>query len=248
MATAQVERKTIPRLSIYPGYDGSARAMGLNHSPGSVFAEDFSFSPGGRSIIQRAGRGKGPTKRGKSISDPSPSSTGGRCRPSVNTIAEIERGKIMNWNWALAGAITTLVIGSWNFGMAGERPVIRAQGGMVYPESYPGYHEGEYVEDCEEGHASPFGKIHHCWTYITTLGGKQAGYSNGYGANGYGSNGYGPNGFGGGAGDPRQMDYQYLYRYRAPQNLRYPAANQPAGVVVYPYYTVKGPDDFFLNE
>lgn len=169
----------------------------------------------------------------------------------------------MNWNWALAGAITTLVMGPWNFGMAGERPVIRAQGGMPYPAAHPGYQEGEYVEDCEEGHYSPFGKIHHCWTYITTLGGKQAGYSNGYGSNGfgsngygangygsngYGANGYGPNGFGGGAGDPRQRDYQYLYRYRAPQNLRYPAANQPAGVVVYPYYTVKGPDDFFLNE
>jgi hypothetical protein len=29
--------------------------------------------------------------------------------------------------------------------------------------------------------------------------------------------------------------------------LLYPPENAPGAVVVYPYYTVKGPDDFFLN-
>jgi hypothetical protein len=42
-AFAQTERTAFPCLSIYPGYDGSARPMGSNHSPGSVFAKDFSF-------------------------------------------------------------------------------------------------------------------------------------------------------------------------------------------------------------
>jgi len=142
----------------------------------------------------------------------------------------------MNWNWVWVGALATLVMGSWNFGMAQERPVIRAQNGVVYPESYPTYHEGEYYEYYEDDHGfSPFGGLRSCWTYISTLGGKQAG-------------GY-PYGNGAYAGrDPRQLDFQYKYRYRAPKNLRYPPANQPAGVVVYPYYTLKGPDDFFLNE
>lgn len=130
----------------------------------------------------------------------------------------------MNWKWALAGAVTTLVMGPWSLGMAGDRPVFRAQGGVVYPESYP-YHGGMIygdMDECEDDHCGPFTR---CWTYITTLGGRPgAGF------------------YGGGAGTN-----QYLYRYQAPKNLVYPPANQPAGVVVYPYYTVKGPDDFFMN-
>ena len=41
--------------------------------------------------------------------------------------------------------------------------------------------------------------------------------------------------------------HQHTFDYRAPQGLVYPPANQPAAVVQYPYYTLKGPDDFFLN-
>jgi hypothetical protein len=36
--------------------------------------------------------------------------------------------------------------------------------------------------------------------------------------------------------------------YHAPKNLVYPPPNQPAGVVVYPYYTVRGPTCFFLDD
>jgi hypothetical protein len=131
----------------------------------------------------------------------------------------------MSWNWAWVAAVTTLVMGPWSFGMAGERPVFRAQGGVVYPESYSGYHQGDYYDDCDDDHCR-FGRIGYCWNYIATLGGKP-------GVNHRHSG---------------QMDTQYLYRYKAPKNLVYPPANQPAGVVVYPYYTVKGPDDFFLNQ
>lgn len=41
--------------------------------------------------------------------------------------------------------------------------------------------------------------------------------------------------------------HHHTYEYRQPKNLVYPPHNQPAGVVVYPYYTCKGPSDFFLK-
>lgn len=41
--------------------------------------------------------------------------------------------------------------------------------------------------------------------------------------------------------------HRHFYHYSAPNDLVYPQQNQPAAVVQYPYYTVKGPDDFFLK-
>ncbi len=187
----------------------------------------------------------------------------------------------MSWNWVKVAAFTALVMGPWNFGLAGDRPVIRAQGGMVYPETYPvvqggeycqecegEYYEGEVCEECEGCYCSPFYKICHCWNYITTLGGKPGAYP--YGSRRsrvprssgqfsdprylrYSGNPTQPNSAGSTTRsdyyrDPRQLNFQYLYRYQAPKDLVYPAANQPAGVVVYPYYTLKGPDDFFLDK
>jgi hypothetical protein len=37
------------------------------------------------------------------------------------------------------------------------------------------------------------------------------------------------------------------YEYRVPKNLSYPPGEVPAGVVQYPYYTIKGPSDFFMQ-
>lgn len=37
------------------------------------------------------------------------------------------------------------------------------------------------------------------------------------------------------------------WTYTPPRGLVYPPANQPAGVWFYPYYTLKGPDDFFYT-
>ncbi|HID22559.1 MAG TPA: hypothetical protein EYP14_09175 [Planctomycetaceae bacterium] len=42
--------------------------------------------------------------------------------------------------------------------------------------------------------------------------------------------------------------HHHTYCYKRPQGLVYPPQNQPAAVVQYPYYTVKGPTDFFYDE
>jgi len=41
--------------------------------------------------------------------------------------------------------------------------------------------------------------------------------------------------------------HYHWFSYEQPRNLVYPQANQPAAVVQYPYYTVKGPSDFFMQ-
>jgi len=43
---------------------------------------------------------------------------------------------------------------------------------------------------------------------------------------------------------PRHM---YQHMYRIPRNMSYPQNPTPAAVTVYPYYTHKGPDDFFYT-
>ncbi|MEX0726400.1 MAG: hypothetical protein WD065_09045 [Planctomycetaceae bacterium] len=40
--------------------------------------------------------------------------------------------------------------------------------------------------------------------------------------------------------------HKHTYLYKRPE-LAYPPSNGPTGTVVYPYYTVKGPDDFFME-
>ncbi len=45
-----------------------------------------------------------------------------------------------------------------------------------------------------------------------------------------------------------QPHHGYTFSYKAPNDLRYPPANVPGGAVVYPYYTHKGPSDFFRKE
>jgi hypothetical protein len=41
--------------------------------------------------------------------------------------------------------------------------------------------------------------------------------------------------------------HHHTYDYRQPKELVYPPQNQPAAAVVYPYYTLKGPSDFFMK-
>ena len=37
------------------------------------------------------------------------------------------------------------------------------------------------------------------------------------------------------------------YTYNTPKNLMYPDSSSPAGIVQYPYYTFRGPTDFFFE-
>jgi hypothetical protein len=39
--------------------------------------------------------------------------------------------------------------------------------------------------------------------------------------------------------------HHMTYSYQRPSNLSYPPPQVPGGVIVYPYYTLKGPSDFF---
>lgn len=45
----------------------------------------------------------------------------------------------------------------------------------------------------------------------------------------------------------RRAKWDHRWSYVPPQNLSYPAPNQPGAVVQYPYYTLKGPSDFFWD-
>ena len=41
--------------------------------------------------------------------------------------------------------------------------------------------------------------------------------------------------------------HHHTWEYNPPQNLVYPPANQMPAVTQYPYYTHKGPSDFFMK-
>ena len=41
--------------------------------------------------------------------------------------------------------------------------------------------------------------------------------------------------------------HHHTWDYNAPKGLTYPDQNQPPATVQYPYYTVKGPSDFFMK-
>ena len=60
----------------------------------------------------------------------------------------------------------------------------------------------------------------------------------------------GPMYYNGPAGAPDNFwtpTHHHTYDYRQPKDLLYPPQNQPAAAVVYPYYTLKGPSDFFMK-
>jgi hypothetical protein len=71
---------------------------------------------------------------------------------------------------------------------------------------------------------------------------QNSGFGPGSGAGGH------VNGLVGGAYNHLRGPYpkhHFTYSYQRPQNLSYPPPQVPGGVVVYPYYTLKGPSDFF---
>ena len=51
----------------------------------------------------------------------------------------------------------------------------------------------------------------------------------------------------GGQADWWRPTHHHTWEYHAPQNLLYPPDNAPNAIQQYPYYTVKGPSDFFMK-
>ena len=49
-------------------------------------------------------------------------------------------------------------------------------------------------------------------------------------------------------GHHKYPDHHFTYSYHRPKNLKYPSPQVPAGAVVWPYYTLKGPSDFFRTK
>jgi len=43
-------------------------------------------------------------------------------------------------------------------------------------------------------------------------------------------------------------EHHFSYSYSRPNNLSYPPPQVPGGAIVYPYYTLKGPSDFFRDD
>jgi hypothetical protein len=64
--------------------------------------------------------------------------------------------------------------------------------------------------------------------------------------------GYGGHAHGGGRGalfgTSKICPDGYSYGYQVPNDLRYPQPNAVGGAVVYPYYTHRGPSDFFRQD
>lgn len=95
------------------------------------------------------------------------------------------------------------------------------------PDGYYTEHDRTYTvagnggcPHCQYGQACPEEGCHHCGNRLAAM------------------LGHGPNGF--------PTHYQ-TYRYDWPQNLVYPDNQVPAGMVQYPYYTLRGPSDFFMK-
>jgi hypothetical protein len=47
--------------------------------------------------------------------------------------------------------------------------------------------------------------------------------------------------------DAWRPTHHHTWEYNAPKGLTYPDQNQPPATVQYPYYTIKGPSDFFMK-
>ncbi|MEX0702785.1 MAG: hypothetical protein WD069_11885 [Planctomycetales bacterium] len=54
-------------------------------------------------------------------------------------------------------------------------------------------------------------------------------------------------GYGGAGGGNWGPQHRIFYTYHRPTDLRYPPPQVPAAVVQYPYYTNRGPTDFFMK-
>jgi len=99
--------------------------------------------------------------------------------------------------------------------------------------------ENQYCEDpyCRPGYCQ-----NGCWN---CFGGCWHGHNNCPYCNGQGCPRCRGNGNGNGMGEQWAPTHVYGHMYKIPQNMVYPQNPTPGAITVYPYYTHKGPDDFF---
>lgn len=102
---------------------------------------------------------------------------------------------------------------------------------------------GEGCPSCQTGQCDP--RFHGQHGFRGRRGGSDWGhdYNCPPGGHGLGARGALPNNIYGHHGG--HVQHYHTYDIKRPRNLVYPPANMPGGVITYPYYTHKGPDDFF---
>jgi hypothetical protein len=151
----------------------------------------------------------------------------------------------------------------------GQSPTVEATAPVVYPEAYgpligsaPGY--GEHKKGNAKKDFKTFPQYHN--NHFGYEGGYYAGpegyytshdkvraYTAGHGGHAHGcphcnygnscpSDGCPHCGFGN-----KKPKHYTTYQYKWPENMVYPPAVQPAGMIQYPYYTLRGPTDFFMK-
>lgn len=159
--------------------------------------------------------------------------------------------------------LVAMVAVSLTIGCSMSKPTVRSQtpeGNGPIIGSAPGY--GDYTK-------APFLGNHRHEDFRHTPGDHSFGYNGGYyaGPQGYTSNPYminngacdvcqngtacpapGCQKCGRGCGYHNGMPtHQQTYQFDWPQNMVYPTEGVPAGMVQYPYYTLRGPTDFFMK-
>lgn len=113
------------------------------------------------------------------------------------------------------------------------------------------YHSvGSHNADCENGYCEdPHGHHGHCWNGNGFWFGHDCRRGHGYchHCDGQGCPHCKGTGYGNGYGNGGQWAPTHLYHhmYKIPQGMVYPQNPTPGAITVYPYYTHKGPDDFF---
>ena len=132
--------------------------------------------------------------------------------------------------------LTALALAAFTTGCASTGETIRGQSPAgVRNAGYGGPLGGQITQagacgSCPSGACGPAGNGGDC--------GPQCGFGQS-----------GPCGAGMGMNLPCNPVHRNYYNVRMPnpQELRYPAPNTPMAVVQYPYYTTKGPSDFFMK-
>jgi len=155
--------------------------------------------------------------------------------------------RILVWSLAACGAITACGCGSTANIVRGQSPAALQQASFGYNgpvhetmhEHYTGTDISHYTVDsgamggsCPSGYGCP-----PCGQGCP-VGGCPGG------ACGHGHCG----GCGNGQAACGGPHHGYSFAYEYPNDLSYPPSNVPGGAVVYPYYTHKGPSDFFRTK